>query len=282
MAPSLGLLATAFTSLLAVPLPPNSCEQVTITHTNMKPADATTALTTYLTVLDEHGGGEAQLSRLVVSRKMTARLVDALGAPAWDVFVMGDVFSYSIHCARYVELAGGSWNVLLCQPLADHETGRLVEGGQLHHACHPPHVMRYDNGTLTLQPAEWSSSLADESLEIVLNFHKVGSEAPDEQGSPGLQAFAPMARDLLRAVPPEHIGPAMGQHVRQLAEERWQPADVWTVIVEAHQGQGGFPNWLEDAREHFAIEVRVGKLAYGLDFILFRRECWLPTSRGTR
>ena len=268
--------------VLSVPLSPlkDSCEQVVVTHANVPAADAAVALNTYLTVLDERGGGEEALSKLVTSRSMTSRLVDVLGAPSWDIFVMGDAFSYSIHCARYVELAGYSWNVLLCQPRADHETGQMAASDVARRSCQPPHVMRHDNGTLMIEPTTWASSIADGSFNVELGFHKRSGETPEERGSPRLQALASMATDLLRGLPPEHAGPAMAHQIRRRVEMLWEPDDVWNVIVEARNERSGFPNWLEDAKEHFQMEIQLGEVGF-FDVIVFRRECWLPEAGTT-
>lgn len=50
--------------------------------------------------------------------------LSALYGGFWDVFVMGDSFSYAIYCIDYVELAGDYWTVLICK------VGEALAGGK--------------------------------------------------------------------------------------------------------------------------------------------------------
>ena len=269
---SIGVYCAVIASAAAV-MPNSSCTAVGIAHTNLPEVDAATALRTYLSVLEEDGGSPEELARLIVTRTMTARLTNALGIPSWDVFVLGSTFSSSIHCARYVEFAGGTWNVLLCQPHADHTSGILDDASA--DCRRGPHgVTLYENGTLALSAADWESGRAESSLHVTVTFHDAQDEGLTAEGG-GRTA---KVSEMIRRLPSEQVGPAMAQHLRRRAEKEW-PSEVWNVIVEARsEYDHGFPNWMEDSKEAFHVDVHVGPKA--LNVILFRRNCFARVDDG--
>jgi hypothetical protein len=84
--------------------------------------------------------------------------------------------------------------------------------------------------------------------------------------------------EMIRRLPSEQVGPAMAQHLRRRAEKEW-PSEVWNVIVEARsEYDHGFPNWMEDSKEAFHVDVHVGPKA--LNVILFRRNCFARVDDG--
>mgnify|MGYP007078257663 CR=1 FL=1 len=253
---------------LAAPLPrqPDACAQVVITHTNLPLDEAASKLEVYLTTLENAGGGEEHLQRLIVSGEMSRQLTRP-GTPGWDIFVTGVAFSYSIHCWRYVELAGDRWNVLLCQQRAGHETGYQDESAA---SCQRADGLTvYSNGTLAVLHG-WSGG----GIETDAVFDKEHSEEQQQQHARRL----PQAQALLSKLPESERsgGPDMAQHLRQRAEALWAP-HVWNVIVtpDSTDGSHSFPNWNDDAKEEFHLRAALsrGETAH---VIVFSRFCFVP------
>ncbi len=99
-------------AVLLLGLPPRrhdaTCSEVEVAHTNMNLADAQRALRLYQDHLDT-----ADLLRSVVDGSLQRAVTKEMQGE-WEVLAMGRSFSYALSCARYVELAGDAWNVLLC------------------------------------------------------------------------------------------------------------------------------------------------------------------------
>jgi len=235
-------------------VPQPSCTEVDITHTNMPMTEAARALQQYLETIEE-GGGESQMSQLVVSGQMSRDLRDSFGGPLWDVFVMGDAFSYTISCWRYVELAGYHWNVLLCQMRAGHGFGSFDPDPR---ACGP--LTQWSNGSI---PA--ASDWEEPKLRVSHYDHQQTADiiTPEYR--------AQRSNSLTRLM----AGPGLGAidvnitvRLRQQIEEMW-PSDSWNVILE--QG-GGHPNRIEDAKEQFHVLDARSEAVW----IVFSRGCWHP------
>ena len=227
---------------------------------------AARALGTYLETLELHGGDEKGLSEMIVTGAVGSRLQQHFSA-SWDVFVMGSEFSYSIHCARYVELAGNQWNVLLCQSRAlddqgegedeyeddtgddgDEDNGEsgkdarqrnslgsaLAAGENPSSGCNAERVTRYSNGSLPTPSEPWHS------LEVTFYQAADGHEDSDT-------GHAAAIIRLLSSLSPVSLGPEAAQIAQRKVADMW-PHIQWNVLVEysslARTGHTRFAPWL--------------------------------------
>lgn len=254
----------------AVPLmEENACDLVTITHTNIPKTNASAVLAGYLATIEQHGGSSLNnMRKLIVEGTLGHELTHRLNGPAWDIFIMGGLFSYSVHCWRYVEMADARWNVLLCQQRHGHALGTPAVASQCMRGSSDGQT-NYSNGTLA-SPPDAGAWLAGEATTL---FYKNTGVDEAEEGK--LRAArAQEAQEMVLHLPHAEQASDVAQHLQRRAEELW-PGDPWNVLVE-HISQTGLPNWNEDAKEQIHLTLQPGypHLGYPLNVILFSRHCF--------
>lgn len=221
---------------------------VSIVHTDLPSEEAAKVLETYLETGETHGFKSMPISQALSSQY----------GGFWDVFFMGDAFSYSVTCRKYVELASDVWNVLLCQESVDPEAWNCGPGG----------LTPYANGTLEALyrapegDAEQISLVLDPSL-LYVDYTRFSGDSDDY--SPTKRTFQTNAiMEAISGFDRTKINMAEAMRERIAA---FMPMESWTVLVERNSGEHYFY-----AVEQHTYGYKLG-LSHRLTLSVFNRWC---------
>lgn len=195
-------------------------------------------------------GSKPDLDSRAIGDELTAR-----HGGFWDVFLLGDSFSYSVYCIEYVELAGEYWTVLICKESVD-------EWGN---DCGDHGLSLYSNGSLapkaltSIAQGSVGAAVPSGFFKPALEFYK-HYQLGDELKAAHTGALV----DIITAFRPTEVSPVASPHgrcascrvaaqqqvvaprrpqvnssladwVRRRAEAIW-PADYWNVVIEVSPG----------------------------------------------
>ena len=205
------------------PEPLGSCAQVHVVHTNMAPSAAAGVLEVYEQVAASvvpAAGVEPDLNTTAIGDTLTAR-----HGGFWDVFLLGNSFSYSIYCIDYVELAGEYWTVLICKESVD-------EWGN---DCGQDGLSLYVNGTLapkalaSMSQGTFGAS-TPEGFSPKLEFYQ-----HYQLGESVKAAHTNTLAGIISTFQPSAVNSSLADWMRRRVEAAW-PADYWNVVIEVSPG----------------------------------------------
>jgi hypothetical protein len=170
-----------------------SCDMVQVVHTNMSPAHSSELLELYISMAK--GLQRSALDAAAIC----GRVAHAFGG-TWELYVLGEAFSYSVHCLEYAEFAGEHWTVMLCKAAAD--TAAVDCGNE--------DLTLYGNGTLGPQPhPSWALSLDFYSHE----------DRGDELSQSRFDDAIAMISDV---EPPSEVSKGVATRIREKIEAQWK------------------------------------------------------------
>jgi len=164
----------------------------------------------------------------------------------WDIFLMGEGFSYAIYCIDYVELAGEYWTVLICKESIDEWGNDCGEHG----------LSLYANGSL--------AAMDDATVLLTDDFYQNYWKGDELK-----EAHMKSAIKLLSAIDYRQVNGTLANGIRTQAEKQW-PSNYWNVLVERRPGDSYF---FCDEQMHLSDRQR------SVTFVLFDRQCQSPDNQ---